>query len=84
MKRLWAPWRYQYVSNEHKETPCFLCRAARLAPGDFAEHLVLERTAHALVVVNRYPYNTGHLLVAPRRHIGQPEAFSDQEVAQVW
>lgn len=84
MKRLWAPWRYEYVSNDHKETSCFLCHAARLDTAEFAEHLVLERTAHALAVINRYPYNTGHLLVAPLRHIGQPEEFSEQEVADVW
>jgi ATP adenylyltransferase len=72
VNQIWAPWRAQYIQkpNESIEpTPnCFLCRG--LASAEDRENLVVERTSHALVVLNRFPYNNGHLLVAPRVHRG--------------
>ena len=72
MDRLWAPWRAQYVressGSSTADTGCFLCRA--LASQDDRENLMVWRGAHSVVVLNRFPYNNGHLLVAPLVHWG--------------
>jgi ATP adenylyltransferase len=61
---------------------CFLCRAAaRYAPGDNADRhlLVVTHATHATVVVNRFPYNNGHLLVSPKRHVGDLASLTAEE-----
>lgn len=72
LDRIWAPWRAHYVSSAVRtpssESSCFLCDA--LSRGDDREDLVAWRGPRAVVVLNRYPYNNGHLLVAPRVHVG--------------
>ena len=66
MKRLWAPWRLEYVRNVD-EDGCFLCR---IADGDDDRgNLLLKRGKTCGVVMNRYPYNNGHLMVFPWRHM---------------
>jgi ATP adenylyltransferase len=71
MDQLWAPWRLSYVatarSSEAAE-PCFICRG--LAEQDDRRNLVVWRQPRCVVVLNRFPYNNGHLLVAPRAHKG--------------
>ncbi len=79
-EHLWAPWRLPYIKSD-KSTPqpigelkflpdadpsCFICQA--VAGSADREALVVRRTADAIVILNRYPYNNGHLLVAPRLH----------------
>ncbi len=81
---IWAPWRLQYVQADKTETApddaplelldgaepdCFLCRCA--ADTDDRRRLVIARGEHSITVLNRYPYNNGHLLVAPRRHLAR-------------
>lgn len=66
MKRLWAPWRMAYIDQEAKEEGCILCNKA--GERDAREALVLAHTDHTVVLLNKYPYNNGHLLLAPRRH----------------
>ena len=74
MDRLWAPWRAQYIRDssgpDGADPGCFLCRGlAGPAAGD-RDNLVVWRRPHSVVVLNRFPYNNGHLLVAPRVHKG--------------
>jgi ATP adenylyltransferase len=80
MEHLWAPWRLAYItvakSLEDKQV-CFLCRD--LAENDDRKNLVALRTPHSMVVLNRFPYNTGHLLVAPHRHKGRLDELSPEE-----
>ena len=76
MKALWAPWRMQYLT-EPPPTGCFFCVA--LATDDERAHLVLGRDADAVVLLNKYPYGHGHLLVAPHRHVARPEELADGE-----
>ncbi len=78
MDYLWAPWRLAYVAAPKPPTgegegeanaPCFLCRG--LQESRDRENLIVKRTASSVVVLNRFPYNNGHLLVAPQAHKGQ-------------
>lgn len=78
MDRLWAPWRAQYIRETSAASPgtaaadpgCFLCRGLAAPSADDKENLVVWRRPHSVVVLNRFPYNNGHLLVAPRVHQG--------------
>ena len=76
MKRLWAPWRMQYL-EEPARSGCFFCAAVE--SDDERAHLVLAREAEAVVMLNKFPYGHGHLLVAPRRHAGRMEELTDPE-----
>lgn len=69
MKQLWAPWRMTYIDEGVKEPGCIFCNKDR--EPDARAALVVGRTAHSLVMLNKYPYNNGHLLVAPKRHESQ-------------
>lgn len=80
--RLWAGWRAKYVADvDRVPHECFLCAIAELPDAEVVAEstLVLERTSETLTVMNLYPYGSGHLLVAPRRHNGALEALSDSE-----
>jgi ATP adenylyltransferase len=65
MERLWAPWRMAYVGAARDEGGCIFCRATT---GDPRERLLLGTTTHSLVMLNRFPYQSGHVMIAPRRH----------------
>lgn len=82
MKQLWSPWRSQYIqslSSERGDSGCFLCTAAQDPPERDAENLVVYRGSLCFVVMNRYPYNSGHLLVAPYRHVGDLVELTEAE-----
>ena len=71
MEQLWAPWRMAYIASAKPPVdadPCFLCEG--LAAQEDRRNYILLRTALSVVVLNRFPYNNGHLLVAPRAHKG--------------
>ena len=78
MKRLWAPWRLEYVQHADEGDECVFCRAAGL-PEDEPE-LVIHRGELAFVLLNKFPYASGHLMVAPARHTGE---FADLEAEEV-
>ena len=82
MQTLFAPWRYQFISQEKSESGCFLCQAAS-DPED-AERLVVYHDENYLVVLNRYPYNNGHIMVAPRVHRAEPADLDDAVWAGFW
>ena len=66
MKRLWAPWRMVYIDGGSKEQGCIFC--TKFHDSDLRAGLVLAHTRHTVVMLNKYPYNNGHLLLAPKRH----------------
>jgi len=66
VERLWAPWRLEYVQNADKQNGCVFCTAA--ASDDDEGQLVVQRGERAFVLLNKFPYSSGHLLVAPYRH----------------
>ncbi len=67
MKLLWAPWRIEYILAPKEEEGCFICKGVGEPEND--ECLVIYVGEKALVVLNKYPYNPGHLMVAPKRHV---------------
>jgi ATP adenylyltransferase len=79
MKQLWAPWRLEYIlgDKERPEKGCVFCLAETL--GDDRRRLVLHRGQHAFVIMNKYPYNNGHLMVAPYRHTADLGELSEAE-----
>ncbi len=82
MEQLWAPWRLGYVTaaKEDIQAPsCFICRG--LAADDDRTNQIVLRTPHSVVLLNRYPYNNGHLLVAPRGHLARLDDLSVVEMA---
>lgn len=84
MDRLWAPWRMSYVSAPKppaERDECFICRVLR--ERDDAANLIVERGERAVVIVNRFPYNNGHLLVAPHAHKPQLADLDAAEVAEI-
>lgn len=84
MDRLWSPWRMAYLEAPHDpDQGCFLCRAADATPAEEERLHVLARAARAFVVLNAYPYNPGHLMVAVNRHVGHLESLEADELADV-
>jgi len=80
VKQLWAPWRLEYIAAADEQEGCVFCLAER---GDDEERLVVHRGERAFVLLNRYPYASGHLMVAPRRHVGEFGELDDDEALEV-
>jgi len=66
MNHLWSPWRMKYIENHEKQDECVFCIAQ--AKADNAENLIAFRGKNAYVILNRYPYTSGHLMVVPFEH----------------
>jgi ATP adenylyltransferase len=82
MKQLWTPWRMTYLQGEHpKDEQCIFCRKAN-AQDDEQEH-VLARSARCYVTLNLYPYNNGHLMVIPNRHVSALEALDEAALGEM-
>jgi ATP adenylyltransferase len=80
VERLWSPWRLAYVSGSGESTGCVFCRAQE--PGE-AEPLVLFRGETCFVILNLYPYNNGHLMVVPYRHVATLADSSARELTEL-
>jgi len=82
---LWAPWRLSYVSKVGKEEKkgCFICQAIEDDPSKDKENLLLYRGKRAIVILNRFPYNTAHLMVCPVRHTGDFLSLLPEEMAEI-
>ena len=95
-ERIWAPWRIEYILGLYKDRDvdpsgldllpgadpsCFLCQAV----GDSADRQrhVIRRTGATITVLNRYPYNSGHLLIAPRRHVSRLDELTSVENSEL-
>ncbi len=87
MDHLWAPWRLSYVSTPSEKEKlhaasdeCFICRAVAAPAADDRANLLVHRTGLSAVVLNRFPYNNGHLLVCPREHKGRLDDLSPEQL----
>jgi ATP adenylyltransferase len=78
-KQLWAPWRLEYIRQADELEGCVFCTAAR---GPDEATLVVHRGSHAFVLLNRFPYSSGHLMVAPYRHVGDFAELADEEALE--
>jgi len=81
MDYLWTPWRYQYVTKAEGAGVCVFCAAAQSA--DDAQTLVVYRGAHNLVILNRYPYCSGHVMVVPYQHVATLEDLSEEALVEL-
>src|SRR5437867_3460842 len=81
MEVLWAPWRMAYVSGAAQSSGCFLC-SARAATDDAGQG-VLHRAATAFLILNAFPYASGHVMVATNRHVASPEDLDEAESLDV-
>jgi len=79
-ERLWAPWRLEYIQHADEQEGCVFCNAAA---GDDESHLVLHRGEHAFALLNKFPYTSGHLMVAPYRHLAGLDSLTDEEALDV-
>ena len=79
-KQLWAPWRLEYVQSADDQPGCVFCLAAE---GDDEERLVVHRGERAFVLLNKFPYSSGHLMLAPYRHLGELAALADDEALEL-
>ena len=80
MKRIFAPWRYKYVSDPDSGG-CIFCKAT--SSDDDRKSGVLFRGKYAFVIMNMYPYTNGHIMVAPYKHTGSFEELSDDEILEM-
>lgn len=80
-RQLWAPWRLSYVQQAGEQDGCVFCREASDELG--AESLVVHRGDCCMVLLNKFPYSSGHLMVAPLRHVADLAELTEQEVLEV-
>jgi ATP adenylyltransferase len=81
MERLWAPWRMEYIGKEQRPG-CLFCRVIQ-DPGDPDAELAVWRPPGALVMLNKFPYNPGHAMVAPQAHVPGLEGLDDEKTIQL-
>ena len=79
-RQLWAPWRLEYIKQADEQPGCVFCDAGA---GDDEERLVVHRGELAFVLLNKFPYSSGHLMVAPYRHVGELAGLTDDEALEV-
>jgi ATP adenylyltransferase len=83
MERLWSPWRLAYVTGTSSTEGCIFCDAAGPHSDPLRDALVLVRGHVSYVILNLYPYNNGHLMVVPNRHIGSLAAATPEELSEL-
>lgn len=76
MERIWAPWRMSYITNNTPDQTCIFCPSEQVD----RERLILARSELSLMMLNRYPYTGGHLMVAPLRHTAELDDLEDEEL----
>ena len=79
MDRLWAPWRMEYIKKQHSDE-CIFCKAIETKDKGF----ILHQEKLAFVIMNTYPYNSGHIMVAPTRHTGDIQDLLDDEMLSLF
>lgn len=80
MQQMWTPWRMAYIRRE-KRPGCIFCEM--LEAGDDRRQLILHRSELAFLVLNKYPYNNGHLMAVPYRHVDTLEALAAEEATNM-
>lgn len=81
MQHLWSPWRMEYIEENKEDQGCVFCLAQEKNADK--ENLILNRASRGFVIMNRFPYTSGHLLVVPNRHVSQLDDLSPDERGQL-
>ncbi len=81
MDRIWAPWRMDYIEKQGESPGCLFCD--RLAQEDGVGNLILHRAGQAFVILNRYPYTSGHMMVVPFAHRPSIEDLNEESLREV-
>ncbi|MEB3778987.1 MAG: HIT domain-containing protein [Desulfurococcales archaeon] len=80
-RNLWAPWRMTYIKGHDRSGECVFCRAPSL--GESVESLIVYRGVNAYVILNKFPYNSGHLMIVPYRHVPSIEDLTMDELSEI-
>jgi len=83
-RRLWAPWRMTYIRGQSKEKGCIFCNRLKKSKKSDHKNLVLFRGKRAFVILNRFPYTSGHLMVAPIQHVAKIEELDSQTSCEIF
>jgi ATP adenylyltransferase len=81
MDYLWTPWRYQYITGQVKPDRCIFCAAGEST--DDRAHLVVYRGAYAYVILNRFPYTSGHVMIVPYNHVATMLDLPEEALAEM-
>jgi len=83
MNKLWAPWRYEYIKNtiSGNSEGCLFCNI--INENNDKENLIVCRGKKSYIIINRYPYNNGHLMIVPYNHFSEVEMLSDEEILEM-
>ena len=82
MKRLWAPWRLEYIKSvQEDEQECIFCHKPAQVKDE--ENLIVHRAAQCFVMLNKYPYTNGHLMVVPYQHEADLSKYSDEVLLDI-
>lgn len=82
-QNIWAPWRMEFIKGQ-REKGCIFCRCLSEGEGRHGDNFVLTVRPRAFVMLNRYPYTAGHLMVIPKRHVGDLSDLPAEEYADLW
>ena len=85
VERIWAPWRLEYVKDASKdnENECIFCAGIEEGPEHDARNLVVHRGERCFVILNKFPYTNGHLMVAPYRHVAVLQGLDEETVGEL-
>jgi ATP adenylyltransferase len=81
MKFLLAPWRWDFISNSIRKKGCIFCEALKMSDKDA---LICFRGKKFFIILNKYPYNTGHLMVVPYKHLDSPQKVTPGDSLEMW
>jgi ATP adenylyltransferase len=80
MNKLWAPWRISYITGK-KQKGCIFCKAVN---SKVNKDLVIAKSQFSIAMLNKYPYNNGHIMISPKRHVSQIEKLTKEEIADIF
>lgn len=83
MDHIWTPWRYHYIASAGKASECVLCYLLDQNEDEDPQNYILVRRQHSYVVLNRYPYTAGHLMIVSRRHVPSLADSSAEELHEI-
>lgn len=81
MRIIWAPWRIKYIKESKKKEGCFICEI--INKDNDEENLVLNRTKNTIIIMNKFPYNSAHIMICPKRHIKNFYELKNEEIEEI-